>query len=480
MNTTPIATISAKYRLVDRITESGQGEVWLALDSDGIQVSVKLLPLPARLVDQERVRARFRDEVEVGQVLQAPSICRLVDAGELESLPELHRWHGVFYIVHEYIEGGSLEDFIEAEAEFSLDDLRCFVKTICDALSVAHGGERCLVHQNIRPANILLAGGALRCPKLANFNLASSSNPARLTATGSSVIASLYTAPEQILSSADVAPATDQYSLALVLCDLLTGDVPGVANDLYSSLVLRQTGVDAPPFEIEDEESPNIRAVIQRALSPDPTNRFPTINEFAAAFDAAGVEDRWWDEVEDADDGIYLDEMEFFVLDKRKIGGSLWVGGRAANTATLQQLFGASQWSFEEESAELDGAAGYRLHGQATMPWRGSQAVDGIVNEVNRTSGSRPIVRGKRVRDGSVAFMKPLIASPALAAIIGAKPLPRTEVVIRLWAYIKRNGLQDQKNKRMIHADELLLPIFNGRSQVSMFDMTKYVSQHLS
>ncbi|HEX5037459.1 MAG TPA: SWIB/MDM2 domain-containing protein [bacterium] len=77
------------------------------------------------------------------------------------------------------------------------------------------------------------------------------------------------------------------------------------------------------------------------------------------------------------------------------------------------------------------------------------------------------------------AFMKALQPSDALAEIVGSKPLPRTEVVKKLWAYIKKKGLQDKKNRRMINADDNLKVVFAGKKQVSMFDMTKLVSKHL-
>ena len=77
------------------------------------------------------------------------------------------------------------------------------------------------------------------------------------------------------------------------------------------------------------------------------------------------------------------------------------------------------------------------------------------------------------------AFMKPLTPSAELAKVVGSKPLPRTEVVKKLWAYIKRNKLQDTKNKRNINADENLKVIFH-KNTVNMFEMTKLVSKHLS
>lgn len=81
-------------------------------------------------------------------------------------------------------------------------------------------------------------------------------------------------------------------------------------------------------------------------------------------------------------------------------------------------------------------------------------------------------------RKPNPAFMKPLTPSATLAAVVGASPLPRTEVVKKLWAYIKKNGLQDAKNRRNINADDKLKPIF-GKGTVSMFEMTKLVSKHL-
>ncbi|MGQ0643924.1 MAG: SWIB/MDM2 domain-containing protein [Elusimicrobiota bacterium] len=75
--------------------------------------------------------------------------------------------------------------------------------------------------------------------------------------------------------------------------------------------------------------------------------------------------------------------------------------------------------------------------------------------------------------------MKPLQPDAALAEVVGSKPLPRTEVTKKLWAYIKKNGLQDKKNRRNINADAALLAVFGGKKQVSMFEMTKLVSKHV-
>ena len=92
---------------------------------------------------------------------------------------------------------------------------------------------------------------------------------------------------------------------------------------------------------------------------------------------------------------------------------------------------------------------------------------------------AKPAAKKKSARKPNAAFMKPMNISAQLACVVGDKPIPRTEVTKKLWQYIKKNGLQDKKNRRNINADENLKPIFGGKAQVSMFEMTKLVSKHL-
>ena len=94
------------------------------------------------------------------------------------------------------------------------------------------------------------------------------------------------------------------------------------------------------------------------------------------------------------------------------------------------------------------------------------------------TSKKAPAKAGAK-KAGGQGLMREVQLSPDLAAIIGNKPMPRTEVTKKIWEYIKANGLQDQKNKRMINADAKLKVIFGGKAQVSMFEMTKLISAHL-
>jgi len=95
-----------------------------------------------------------------------------------------------------------------------------------------------------------------------------------------------------------------------------------------------------------------------------------------------------------------------------------------------------------------------------------------------KKAAARKAAKPKAKRTPNVGFMKAMTPSAMLAAVVGAMPLPRTEVVKKVWDYIKKNKLQDAVNRRMINADEKLRGIF-GKAQVSMFEMTKIINQHL-
>ena len=110
-----------------------------------------------------------------------------------------------------------------------------------------------------------------------------------------------------------------------------------------------------------------------------------------------------------------------------------------------------------------------------------SSSKGGAKKSSGRSSGGKKS-GGKKSgakRTPNAAFMKPMQPSAALSNVVGSTPIPRTEVTKKLWQYIKRKGLQDAKERRMINADENLKPVFGGKSKVSMFEMTKLVNKHL-
>jgi upstream activation factor subunit UAF30 len=107
-----------------------------------------------------------------------------------------------------------------------------------------------------------------------------------------------------------------------------------------------------------------------------------------------------------------------------------------------------------------------------------STAKKRVARKVAKRSAPRKAAKKKSARKPNAAFMKPLMPTGPLAAIIGSTPMPRTEVTSKIWQYIKRNKLQDSVNRRNINADEKLRPLF-GKAQATMFELTKYVSKHL-
>ena len=106
----------------------------------------------------------------------------------------------------------------------------------------------------------------------------------------------------------------------------------------------------------------------------------------------------------------------------------------------------------------------------------GKKAARGGTKKSGRKAAKK---KGGAKRVPNAAFMRPMQPDAALAAVVGSSPIPRTEITKKLWAYIKRNNLQDAKMRRNINADDKLKPVFGGKGQVSMFEMTKLVNKHI-
>ena len=107
-------------------------------------------------------------------------------------------------------------------------------------------------------------------------------------------------------------------------------------------------------------------------------------------------------------------------------------------------------------------------------------AKKGAKKAAKKAAPKKAAPKKKAKRAPNPAFMKPMKPSASLGAVVGANPMPRSEITKKIWGYIKKNGLQDAKNRRMINADDKLRPVFGGKGQVSMFEMTKLVNKHLS
>ena len=141
------------------------------------------------------------------------------------------------------------------------------------------------------------------------------------------------------------------------------------------------------------------------------------------------------------------------------------------------------------ESVVVGENGSLNLSGEISMPAKKKGARKGArkggarrKGAATKATGRRKSARRKssgRKRAPNPAFMKPMQPDAALAAVVGDRPMPRTEITKKLWQYIKRNGLQDAKERRMINADDRLRTVFGGKKQVSMFEMTKLVNRHM-
>jgi upstream activation factor subunit UAF30 len=103
----------------------------------------------------------------------------------------------------------------------------------------------------------------------------------------------------------------------------------------------------------------------------------------------------------------------------------------------------------------------------------------GAKKAAKKAPAKKAAKKGGAKRTPNAAFMKPMMPDTQLAAVVGANPMPRTEITKKLWQYIKKNNLQDAKERRMINADDKLKPVFGGKGKVSMFEMTKLVNKHI-
>jgi upstream activation factor subunit UAF30 len=142
--------------------------------------------------------------------------------------------------------------------------------------------------------------------------------------------------------------------------------------------------------------------------------------------------------------------------------------------------------SSARKSSARKSSSGARKGARKSAAKKGGRKSTGRKSTGRKTTGRKTTRRKTTARRGATkrapnpAFMKPMQPSADLAAVVGEQAMPRTEVTKRLWGYIKRRGLQDKNNRRMINADDNLRPVFGGKRQVSMFEMTRMVNKHLS
>jgi len=258
-----------RYRIIRPLGRGGMGSVYLARDTKLDRLVALKVP-HFRPGDSEGME-RFAREARAAATIDHPNVCRVYDVGRIDEVP---------YITMAYVEGPTLADTLESGP---LPPRRAveLAASVARAIAVAH--DHGIVHRDLKPSNILVARDG--SPIVTDFGLASRDSPTdpRLTTEGTIIGTPLYMSPEQVAGDR-VGPASDVYSLGIVLYEVLTGRPPfgGSRAEVLTQVL---TTDPAPPSAVRPEIDPRLDQITQTALAKNPADRFPDMAAFAAALD---------------------------------------------------------------------------------------------------------------------------------------------------------------------------------------------------
>jgi eukaryotic-like serine/threonine-protein kinase len=256
--------LSGRYRLESKLGSGGMSTVYLALD-EVLDRPVAIKLLHREISEEADQLERFRREARAAARLSHPNLVGVIDAGEDDGRP---------YIVFEYVEGRTLKRRIHEEGRLPVDEAVAYAIEIGRGLTAAHA--RKLVHRDVKPQNVLIdPDGRAR---VTDFGIARSLEAKGLTATGRVVGTTDYVSPEQAMGD-DVDERSDVYSLGVVLYEMLTGGVPFEA-ETQVGVAMKHVNVPMPDVQARRPEvSAAVAAVVDRATTKDPRDRYGTVAE---------------------------------------------------------------------------------------------------------------------------------------------------------------------------------------------------------
>jgi predicted Ser/Thr protein kinase len=259
-------TIADRYELEELVGTGGMSSVWRARDRL-LERNVALKVLHAHYSDDAEYVDRFLREARAVAQLSHPHIVTVIDRGEDD---------GRQYIVFEYVAGENLKELVRRAGRLPVKQAVELAIAVAEGLAFAH--EQGLVHRDVKPQNVLLSEeGEV---KVTDFGIARSVEvDSGVTQTGTVVGTSSYISPEQA-GGGRVTPATDVYSLGIVVWELLAGDVP-FPGDNFVTVALRHINEPAPSLlEVRPDVPPRLALAVDRALAKDPADRFPSMKAF--------------------------------------------------------------------------------------------------------------------------------------------------------------------------------------------------------
>jgi beta-lactam-binding protein with PASTA domain/predicted Ser/Thr protein kinase len=341
---TPGTIIDDRYRVISRVGSGGMADVYCAEDLQlGRRVAVKLLH--ERFAQDAEFVERFRREASSAASLSHANIVSVYDRGE---------WNGTYYIAMELLEGRSLDAIVREEAPLTPERSIELTEQVLRAARFAH--KRGVVHRDLKPHNVIVDyEGRV---KVTDFGIARA-GASEITQTGSIMGTARYLSPEQAQGDS-VGPSSDLYAIGILLYELLTGTVPFEGDSVVAIALRHLSEPPRPPSTLVSSISPNLDAIVLRALAKDPANRFADADEFLAAL--AGERERLR-----AEDGSQTATFTPMVLP---------VGGATPTQSLLPAQYGAGQYAPVEQgywdstaTSIIAPGGGSQRRGSPAWPW---------------------------------------------------------------------------------------------------------------
>jgi eukaryotic-like serine/threonine-protein kinase len=278
----PGEVLQGTYRVVGRIATGGMGDVY-EVSHARLAGRYALKLLRASAFEKPGALARFRREAQIVSGLRHPNVVSVIDFDQAED--------GRPYLVMELLEGESLESRLQRVGRMTVAETMPIVRQIAAALSAAHAVG--IVHRDLKPANVLLVradGHQGDFVKLVDFGVAKAKNPElNLTTDGMLMGTPHYLAPEQARGEPDLDGRVDEFALAAIVYEMLSGEIAFEGDDIAS--VVFQITQGEPP-RLSDPGgwlNPRFDAALRRALAKEPSQRFASVAEFVAALDDAAT-----------------------------------------------------------------------------------------------------------------------------------------------------------------------------------------------
>jgi serine/threonine-protein kinase len=263
--------VDGRYRVLSRVGSGGMAEVYCAQDLQlGRKVALKILY--RRFAEDREFVERFRREASSAAGLQHQHVVSVYDRGEYD---------GTYYIAMEYLEGRSLKTIIREEAPLDPDRAIDFVIQVLRAARFAH--RRGIIHRDLKPQNVIVDGEGRA--KVTDFGIARA-GASDMTQTGSIMGTAQYLSPEQAQGMA-VSATSDLYSVGIILYESLTGRVPFEGESAVTIALKQVNERPTPPSVYNSAVTPELEAVVMRALEKEPSRRFQDADEFISALQAA-------------------------------------------------------------------------------------------------------------------------------------------------------------------------------------------------